>query len=125
MRPFGELEHDIMRVIWRRTEPTSVAEIVEALDRPRRLAHTTVITVAERLREKGWLTRQRQGRAYLYAASVTPAEYSANLMNQALDAAADRPAALLRFAGKLDPQEAAALRAALAESETNSPGTEA
>ena len=116
MRPLGELESRIMRVVWQEGKPITIRHIVDELGSSPSLAHTTVITVAERLREKGWLTRHRMGRAYEYAASISAADYSAQLMSEVLDAAQDRPAALLRFAGHLDPLEAAALRGALDDS---------
>lgn len=115
MRSFGDLERDIMHVIWQSATPLTVRDITARLTRSRHLAHTTVITVAERLRDKGWLVRHRQGRSYLYQASITAEEYSADLMSQVLDAAGDRSAALLRFAGQLDAAEAAALREALTD----------
>lgn len=126
MRSFGELESDIMRVIWHRASPITVREIVSELNNgdARNLAHTTVITVAERLRDKGWLSRQRSGRSYRYEALITEEGYTARLMSEVLDVAEDRPAVLLRFAEQLDPVEAATLRAALAESSGRTPGAE-
>ena len=115
MRTLGELEGAIMRAVWHRDEPVTVREILEAVNQQRTLAYTTVITVTERLRDKGLLGRSRQGRSYVYQALVTPDDYSAQLMTQVLDAADDRSGALLRFADQLDPGEAAALRAALAQ----------
>ncbi|MFG2557263.1 BlaI/MecI/CopY family transcriptional regulator [Streptomyces sp. NPDC048581] len=115
MRAFGELEAEIMRVVWRSAEPIAIQTIVDALGEQRRLAYTTVMTVTERLREKGWLTRVRHGRAYRYSAARTADDYTAALMGQALDASNDRTGALLRFAGQLTADEAAALRAALNE----------
>lgn len=115
MRAFGELEAEIMRVVWRSAEPIAIQTIVDALGEQRRLAYTTVMTVTERLREKGWLTRVRHGRAYRYSAARTADDYTAALMGQALDASNDRTGALMRFAGQLTADEAAALRAALNE----------
>ncbi|EGX56101.1 putative BlaI family transcriptional regulator [Streptomyces zinciresistens K42] len=113
MRVFGGLEAEIMRVVWRSAEPVAVQAIVDALGERRRLAYTTVMTVTERLREKGWLTRVRHGRAYRYSAARTADDYTAELMGQALQASSDRPGALMRFAGQLNDDEAAALRAVL------------
>lgn len=115
MRALGELEGAVMRAVWHRDEPVTVREILEAVTQQRDLAYTTVITVTERLREKGLLARVRRGRSYVYEALVTADDYSAQLMTQVLDAADDRSGALLRFADQLDPGEAAALRAALAQ----------
>jgi predicted transcriptional regulator len=115
VRAFGELEAEIMRVVWRSPEPIAIQTILDALGEQRRLAYTTVMTVTERLREKGWLTRVRHGRAYRYSAARTADDYTAALMGQALDASNDRTGALMRFAGQLTADEAAALRAALNE----------
>ena len=117
IRLFGDLEAAIMHVVWDHDQPVSVRTIVERLNEDREIAYTTVITVAERLREKGLLTRVRQGRAFLYEACVSADEYSAGLMRHVLDSAESRSAALLRFAGQLSDGEADALRAALAESQ--------
>jgi predicted transcriptional regulator len=114
VRTLGELEGAIMRAVWHRSEPVTVREIQEAVNQQRDLAYTTVITVTERLRDKGLLARVRRGRSYVYEALLTADEYSAQLMTKVLDAADDRSGALLRFADQLDPGEAAALRAALA-----------
>ncbi|MFE9503387.1 BlaI/MecI/CopY family transcriptional regulator [Streptomyces anthocyanicus] len=114
MRPFGELEADIMRVMWTSGGPLNIHSIVEVLHREgRQPAYTTVMTVTERLRTKGWLERVKQGRSFQYTALRSADDYSADLMDQALDSSADRESALLRFAGRLDPDEAAALRRAL------------
>ncbi|GAA1129960.1 BlaI/MecI/CopY family transcriptional regulator [Nocardioides aquiterrae] len=119
MRPFGDLEAAIMRVVWEHGEPISVRVIVDRLNEEREVAYTTVITVAERLREKGLLTRVRRGRAFLYQACLSADDYSAELMRQALNSAESRSATLLRFAGQLSIAEADSLRAALAESQRN------
>lgn len=123
MRSFGELEADIMRLVWERGEPVTVRSLVDTLNESRTLAYTTVITVTERLREKGLLTRTRFGKSYRYTATISADDYSARLMAQVLDASDDRSGALMRFAGQLNPTEADALRAALARdaAETSKP----
>ncbi|MFJ4687024.1 BlaI/MecI/CopY family transcriptional regulator [Streptomyces sp. NPDC091377] len=116
MRPFGELEADIMRVLWaaEAEEPLTIHTITDTLNAEgRNLAYTTVMTVTERLRTKGWLTREKVSRSFRYSAMRTADDYSAQLMTQALDSSADRTGALLRFAGQLDASEATALRQAL------------
>ena len=113
MRSFGHLEREIMRVIWQTGRPVTGHDIADALVLPKDLAYTTLLTILDRLREKGYLTRFRDGRAFRYEAAVSEADYAASLMAQVLEAADNRSGALLRFAGRLDPAEAAALRAAL------------
>ncbi|MFF8442401.1 BlaI/MecI/CopY family transcriptional regulator [Streptomyces californicus] len=118
MRPFGELEADIMKVMWAAPTPLSTNEIVAALGEERGLAYTTVMTVTDRLRVKGWLGREKEGRSYRYSPVRSSDDYTAELMRQALADAPDPANALLRFAGGLDPSEAEALRAALGDART-------
>lgn len=113
MRGFGHLERDVMRAIWSAPEAVTGREVAEGMTAHADLAYTTVITVIERLREKGYLERQREGRSYRYRALMSEEEYASALMEQVLDDADDRSGALLRFAGRLDPKEVEALRAAL------------
>ena len=46
----------------------TVAELVERFGAPRKLARSTVLTMLERLREKGRLTRRREGGVFRYQA---------------------------------------------------------
>jgi predicted transcriptional regulator len=64
----GRLELQIMQVIWKRGGST-VTEVQAAL-KPQ-LAYTTVQTVMNILARKGKLSRQLQGRAYLYSAKIS------------------------------------------------------
>lgn len=123
MRSFGHLEHEIMRVIWGETSPMTGHEIAERIAPARPIAYTTILTVLDRLREKGYLERSRHGRSYRFRAVTTEEDYASALMQQVLHTAEDRPAALLRFAGRLEPEEAAALRAALNASEKPNPSS--
>lgn len=65
----GELELAVMEIIWQ-SEPVSVREVQERLLRGKRnLAYTTVMTILGRLKDKGWVTAEKQGRAFLYRAA--------------------------------------------------------
>ena len=64
MRPLGELEAEVMNVVWHNAWPVTVQNVTEALGERRPLAYTTVMTIVDRLRAKGWLTREKAGRAY-------------------------------------------------------------
>ena len=114
MRSFGDLEAKIMEAIWRAPESVTVQQVVDALAATQHeVAYTTAITVIERLRAKGWLDRERKGRSFHYAATRDEAQYTAWLMEQALDTTSDRSAALLMFTGTLTQVEVDALRIAL------------
>src|SRR5207247_5273818 len=71
----GPLEADVMRVLWAARTPLSVRAVLDELNRrrSRHLAYPTVITVMARLADKGVLRRHRDGRGYLYEATVTDA----------------------------------------------------
>ncbi|HEU5391336.1 MAG TPA: BlaI/MecI/CopY family transcriptional regulator [Streptosporangiaceae bacterium] len=113
MGRFGDLEAEIMDVVWAAGDPIRVREVSEQLNRVRPLAFNTVQTVMENLYRKGWLGRQKEGRAYQYKAARTRDDYAAGLLAEALSAARDPAATLVRLAGNLAPGEAARLRAAL------------
>src|SRR6266568_6563262 len=113
VRSFGELEAAIMDRVWRAGRPVLVREIWADLRPEREPAYNTVLTVVEILYRKGWLAREKAGRAYRYRATVTREDYAAGLMGEALDASSDRAATLRRFAERIGPDEAGKLREAL------------
>ena len=101
-----------MDVLWEAVDPLSVRE-VSGLLTDRDLAHTTVMTVLDRLAKKGFARRKRDGRAWRYCAAQTREAYVTELMLSALEQTGDRHAALARFARSVSETEAAALRRAL------------
>ena len=109
MRALGELEAQVMRKIWARPGPVTVRDIVGDLQQDRPIAYTTVMTVMDNLRKKGWLRRHQDGRAYRYEPAVSGEEYSADAMRQALAASSDRAGTLMHFIGELSAEEATAL----------------
>ena len=109
MRALGDLETQVMRKIWARSCPVTVRDIVGDLERDRRIAYTTVMTVMDNLRKKGWLRRHQDGRAYLYEPAVSSEEYSAGIMREALAGSRDRAGTLTHFIGDLSAEEASAL----------------
>ena len=108
----GELERAIMDVLWESPDPLTVRQVSGNLTE-RDLAHTTVMTVLDRLAKKGFARRERDGRAWRYRAAATREAYVTELMLSALEQTGDRQAALARFARSVSDTEAAALRRAL------------
>ncbi len=70
--PFGELEEKIMEVLWKNGSGT-VREVKENLKED--LAHTTVMTILDRLYKKGYLKRKKEGRGYRYFPVVGKKEF--------------------------------------------------
>jgi BlaI family transcriptional regulator, penicillinase repressor len=109
----GDLERAIMDVLWETdTSLLTVREVSVRLSE-RNLAHTTVMTVLDRLAKKGFARRERDGRAWRYCPAATRETYVTELMLTALDQTGDRTAALTRFAQSVSGVEADVLRDAL------------
>src|ERR1700692_1127916 len=115
MRRFGELEAVIMDRLWEWGRPVPVREVVDDLRDERGAAYTTVMTVMESLYRKGWLRRERDGRAWRYEPTGSRSGYTAALMNDALATSADHRTALAHFALQISPHDAALLREALGQ----------
>src|ERR1700746_3999587 len=113
MRRFGELEAVIMDRLWEWARPVLVREVADDLRNERGLAYTTVMTVMENLYRKGWLRRERDGRAWRYEPTGSRSGYTAALMNDALATSSDRRTALTHFVLQMSPHDAALLREAL------------
>jgi predicted transcriptional regulator len=108
----GDLERAIMDILWESPDPLTVRQVSGNLTE-RDLAHTTVMTVLDRLAKKGFARRERDGRAWRYRAAETREAYVTELMLSALEQTGDRHAALARFARSVSDAEATALRRAL------------
>ena len=64
----GELE--VLKVLWEQG-PGTVREVMDVLNRRRRRAYTSVMSLLNVMTEKGLLARRPQGRAFVYEARVT------------------------------------------------------
>jgi predicted transcriptional regulator len=113
VRGFGDLEAVIMRRVWDHDGPVTVRELYEELQRERAIAYTTVMSTMDNLHRKGWLARERDGKAYRYTAVASREEYSARLMGEAMAEAGDTEAVLSHFVAAMDGGQAEALRAVL------------
>ncbi len=65
--------------------PVSVREVAEYMAAHKGLARTTVLTVMERLRAKGFLARRKQGGLYRYYPRKTNDELSHGLVQSFVD----------------------------------------
>ena len=114
MRGFGELEAVIMQRVWDHGRPVTVRELFDELVLQRAIAYTTVMTTMDNLHRKGWLAREKEGKAYRYTATANRAEYSARLMQEALADGGNTEAVLSHFVAQMDGVESEALRAVVA-----------
>lgn len=123
MSSLGDLEHQVMEQLWTADEAQSVRDVHAALVPDRGLAYTTVMTVLDRLAKKGLVVRESAGRAYRYAPARSREQLVADVMHDALPGTeSDRTAALVAFVEGVTPDEADAMRAALAKLERSQTG---
>lgn len=104
--------------LWSNDGATTVREIFEELHRQREIAYTTVMSTMDNLHHKGWLSRTKRGKAYLYTPQMTRERYSAGLMHEALNAGGRSELVLAAFLEQIGAEESAVLRQALRRSAT-------
>ncbi len=80
----GDQELALLRYITENA-PVTVGEVVAGFGEPTGLARSTVDTVMERLRKKGYLARRRQDGIFHYTATVAPHELMTGLVRQFVD----------------------------------------
>lgn len=81
----GELETEIMEIIWKRPG-SSVRAVLNQLEKKRKVAYTTVMTVMSRLHDKGILKREAYPTgAYLYAPVQNKERFLAAASKKAID----------------------------------------
>ncbi len=78
-------EWEVMKVLWRQSEPSSAQIVIDALAEPNDWSPATIKTLLNRLVNKGALTFQKQGNAYLYSPAVTAADCQAAEAESFLD----------------------------------------
>ncbi|MEU0497308.1 BlaI/MecI/CopY family transcriptional regulator [Mycobacterium sp. NPDC006124] len=112
-RGLGDLEATVMDRVWAGADGVTVREVFDELAGLRQIAYTTVLSTMDHLHRKGWVRREREGKAYRYWPTMTREERSANLMRAAFSAGGDTEAVLALFVEQMTAQESAQLRAAL------------
>lgn len=115
----GDLERAVMEQLWSGSGNATVREVHDALSAGRDIAYTTVLTVLDRLAKKGMVTRERDGRAWRYAAASSREALTARAMRHSINQLGDqdRKSAILQFLDGATPEELDDLKAALAELE--------
>lgn len=109
----GGLEAAVMAVLWDRPEAT-VREVLGAIAWDKPLAYTTVMTVLNRLVDKGFARREFQGRSARYWPTVERTAARRSALQRVVDRfygglRGDAVAELLAGSGELSDDELAAL----------------
>ena len=79
----GELEAAVIQALWQQRDQT-VTDVEARLREHRPIAHTTVLTTLDRLFRKGYVTRERRGKAFVYAARHSPQEFDRAMAQEVL-----------------------------------------
>lgn len=116
----GELESDVMEIVWQSKEPISVRTVTQSLQKNRQIAYTTVMTIMGRLVEKGLLKRKESGKAYIYQPAYSKEKFLSRVSRQIIKnfIASFGEAAVAHFAqeiNKLAPEKRKRLRKLLKE----------
>ena len=88
------LELDCLNALWPRGEAT-VRDIQQALVATRPRAYTTIMTILDRLAQKGVVQRRKAGRAWVYRANVSEDAARSRAIAQLVDGFFDGSAAAL------------------------------
>lgn len=109
------MEAAIMEVVWRADDAVRVRDVLNELGPARQPAYTTVMTVMDNLYRKGWLSRELDGRAYIYQATRDRIQAATDALRELLADSGDPAAALLHFARSATTGESRALTRGLKE----------
>lgn len=102
-----DLEATIMDVVWsKHLTAFAVGEVLLVLEKQREIAYTTVMTTLSRLHDKGLLTRERDGKRYLYSPKLTREQFLESTAREVLDGAVGGHRAMAMLAEKLSDASA-------------------
>ncbi|OZB97633.1 BlaI/MecI/CopY family transcriptional regulator [Paenibacillus sp. XY044] len=74
-RFFGPLEAKVMEVIWSRLEAVTIKEVNAKISEDKRMSFNTIMTVMNRLVDKGVLQKKLQGKSYVYSPVLTKEQF--------------------------------------------------
>lgn len=108
-RLFGALEAKVMEVVWELDEPT-VHDVIARLGEGAN--YKTVMTVMNRLVDKGLLQRRKESRAFVYTPTIAREALLENLSRQVLAGllADFGPAAIAQFVNAVEETDRDKLR---------------
>jgi predicted transcriptional regulator len=89
-----EAELRVMNVLWRRGF-ANVSDVVDALPGPERPAYNSVLTILRILERKGYVTHQKEGRAFTYSPVVDRGEERRRVLSSVIRRFFDGSPALL------------------------------
>ncbi|MFQ5424738.1 MAG: BlaI/MecI/CopY family transcriptional regulator [Phycisphaerae bacterium] len=111
----GDAELQVLRALWDRGRSTVREVMTELHGGGRRVAYTTVLTFLTRLEAKGYVTSDKTGLAYIYAATLSRERVTRSrlktVVRQLYDGAAAPLVLQLMRTERFSPEEIAELQA--------------
>lgn len=109
-----------MRVLWRRDRAT-VSDVLADLDERPRPAYNTVLTMLRILEQKGYVSHEKDGRAFVYTARIGAADARRSAVDHLLGRLFDGSPSLLLLNllehGPVDASEIARLKRVIEDRE--------
>jgi predicted transcriptional regulator len=118
-KALGDLEADVMEVVWTRrpARAATVRDVYEVLSRRRSIAYTTVMTTMARLARKGLLRVEKEGTAYVYSEALSRNEFISRVLGRVVEdlLVGFSEGATGRLRARVDPKVVARARRLLEE----------
>jgi len=80
----GDLERKIMDIVWE-SKSCLGRDVLNIIEKDKKLAYTTVATILQRLYVKGLLERKASASGYIYSPRVSKEKYSKNIAKNFID----------------------------------------
>lgn len=81
----GNLESEIMEIIWRKGSEVCVRDVLEELASRRKIAYTTVMTIMIRLSEKKILEKRKEGNTFFFIPAMSKELFTRNVVGNVVD----------------------------------------
>ena len=112
-RADGELELEVLHILWGSEQPLHIGEVQELLES--NLAYTSVATVLARLTTKELVQRKPLGRSYVYEPAISRNDWYSGKMMALLHETSNHRMLLAGFVSKLSSKDRLALQSLLSE----------
>lgn len=107
----GNLESEVMELIWELDKEVTVRDIYEELVKRRAIAYTTVMTIMVRLAEKNILGKRKDGNTMYFLPSMTKRDFTSSIVENVLDSLLEDFAdvTMAHFLSKVSKKDRAAI----------------
>ena len=78
MKALSELEQEVMNIVWECGD-CSVRDVLERINKKKKLAYTTIATILQRLYDKGIVVRTNKDVIIYYSPKLTKENYSKSM----------------------------------------------